>query len=628
MAEELGLLRLLAERFPTREAALDELASVRGALAMRAAAVHVLSDVHGEHKKLRHVIANASGSLRPLVERLFAARLSTAEQQRLLTMLHYPREAWQHFAGSGGEALLRWFIRHAGELLRELGGASPPIESHRGALVRELMLPASPARAPVLQAVIDAHVEHRDAEELVAVIAHAVRGLAIGELIVAGDLGDRGPRVDLVLELLQRQPRVAFTWGNHDAVWMGACLGQPACIATVVRNSLRYGRLAQLEEGYGIPLQSVERLAREVYGSDAAERFRPRAGGGLDPLLLARMQKAMAVLQFKLEEQTIQRNPSFGMEDRLLLSRLDLGAGTVRFGEQSHALLDAHLPTLDPADPRALAPAEEACIEELRRLFVRSAPLWRHWLFVARNGAMALRRDHALIFHGCVPVEASGAFLQFEVDGRQHAGRALFDALAAVVRRSFRERRPADLDLLWYLWAGPRSPLFGKDKMATFESYLLADPALHREQKNPYFALLHEPDFCRRVLAEFGVADPAGLIVNGHVPVKIEKGESPLKRSGLAVTIDGAFSEAYGDRGYTLVLEADRTVLAQHHHFDSVEQSIASGQDIVPTVTELRRFDPPRTLRESPAGEPLRSRAALLEALLVAYREGHLPESR
>ena len=454
-----------------------------------------------------------------------------------------------------------------------------------------------------------------------------IRNLSVAEIVVAGDLGDRGPRLDRVVDFLMRQPRVTVVWGNHDASWMGACLGQDALIATVVRISLRYRRLTQLEEGFGITMAPVEKLARTVYGDDPATRFQVKGEGLREPLLMARMQKAMAILQFKLEGQVSRRRPEYGLEHRQLLHRIDPAAGTVTIDGKVHPLLDTRFPTVDFAgDPYALSAEEAACLARLRESFLQSPALWTQMTWVARRGTMVLRRDRAVIFHGCVPVDPSGAPRSLLVDGAPRAGRELFEALERKVRRAFRGKAEDDLDMLWYLWTGPLSPLFGKDRMATFESYFVADPHAAKETKDPYFGLIHDASFCARICRELGVDEERGLIVNGHVPVKIEEGESPVKRSGRAVTIDGAFSEAYGDKGYTLVLEAGRTALAQHHHFESVDEAVAAGADIIPVVTDIEAYPSPRTVADTEKGEELAREIEVLEALLRAYEANVIDE--
>jgi fructose-1,6-bisphosphatase-3 len=317
------------------------------------------------------------------------------------------------------------------------------------------------------------------------------------------------------------------------------------------------------------------------------------------------------------------------MEHRKLLHRINLKRGTVNVDGAEYALRDKLFPKLDPKNPYALTTEEQACIDRLKHSFVTSAKLWEHMKYLVAHGSMYVIRDEHLIFHGCIPCDEQGNFLSLPPDPccpGELTGKAMFDRINMQILRALEERREHDLDLLWYLWSGPRSPLFGKDKIATFERDFIADKKPHEEHKDPYFALIHDKAFCEKVLKEFGVDSTVGLIVNGHVPVKIEKGESPLKKSGKAITIDGAFSEAYGDHGYTLVLEADRTLLALHHHFESVEAAVKKGIDIVPQVTLIRESVPPRRVGDTERGRELRARMGLLEKLVAAYRGNELPQ--
>jgi fructose-1,6-bisphosphatase-3 len=638
-SEDLTMLRALAVRFPTVEAALAELSALRAGLSLPKGTVHVVSDVHGEYKKLRHIINNASGTLRPLVESLFADRLTEDELRELLAVLYYPHESMEYLAARLSDAATRqtWVrrtLRLQFEIVRQLDGVYRRAHvvslfpSAYAELFAELLHePIKTRGQQYVDAMIDGLVAYGADLTAVRAASRLVRNLSVSELVVAGDLGDRGPRLDRVVDYLTEQPNVSITWGNHDVSWMGACLGHEALIATVVRISLRYRRLSQLEEGYGLIMSPLEKLVRTIYTDDPAERFRTRGTGLRDDLLMAQMQKAVAIMQFKLEGQLSRRHPEWEMEHRNLLHRIDHAAGTVEIDGRVHPLRDTHFPTVDPANPYELSQEERACVDRLKQSFISSARLWEHMSYVTRRGSMWLRRDHAVIFHGCLPVSGGGDYLSLTVDGAEHSGRALFNALGSVVRRAFRqgEAGGSDADWLWYLWTGPRSPLFGKDRMATFENYFIEDKEARKEHKNPYFALLNDRDFCQRVASEFGVMKN-GLIVNGHVPVKVERGEEPLKRSGSAVTIDGAFSEAYGDRGYTLILAPERIALAEHHHFESIADAITSGADIVPKVSNLRVYDPPRTIADTEEGEALRQDIAALERLVLAYQEGALLE--
>jgi len=639
-SEELMLLRSMAQRFPSVPSAAAEIAALSATLALPRESIHVVSDVHGEYKKLRHIINNASGHLRPLVVSLFADQLSEAEIQDLLTTIYYPQEMTAHriglfqspaertswvrqtlrrqfdiirsiAAGHRREAVTRLFPDDSRELFEELLAEKG---SGRGGFIDSMLISLS-ARGSDLTAI-------RGASRL-------IRNLSIDEIVVAGDLGDRGPRLDRVIDYLMQQPRVAIAWGNHDASWMGACIGSEVLIATVLRISLRYRRLSQLEEGYGLIISPLERLAREVYAEDPAERFRTKGSGLRDDLLMARMQKAISIIQFKLEGQLIDRHPEWQLESRKLLHRIDRQNGTVEIGGHTHPLLDRDFPTLSADRPYELSAEEQLCVNRLRESFVASDKLWAHMSYLVRNGSMWIRRDDALIFHGCVPVDESGERLGVTIDGKTVAGRALFDSLDSLVRRSFRDPGAAAArngDWFWYLWSGARSPLFGKDRMTSFEGHFIQDHHAAKETKNAYFSLINDGSFCRSILSEFGVHED-GIIVNGHVPVKVDKGELPIKKGGNAVTIDGAFSEAYGDRGYTLILGPERITIAEHHHFESVDDAITKGADIIPTLTTVRDYPTPRTVSDTSDGAQIRSVIATLERLIVAYDQGVLLES-
>jgi fructose-1,6-bisphosphatase-3 len=621
-------------------AALAELAHLEAVLTLPKPSVHVVSDVHGEDVKLRQVVNNASGSLRPLFERVLAGRLSSAELEQLLTLVYYPSETWTvmvaDLATYARRALLHRVIASSALVLRRLARhysikyVARIVPAPFAAVFHELVFADELVRQPAfLDRLLEPFVRHERDGELVHAIAHVIRNLAVGELVVAGDLGDRGPRIDRVIDVIAQQPSVAITWGNHDASWMAACLGQPAAIATVVRLSLRYQRLAQLEDGYGISLASVARLADDVYADDPAACFEVKGDAGGAVLRLARMQKAIAILQFKLEGQTFERRPEWGLAHRALLRRIDAATGTIEIDGARHALRDTRFPTVDWRDPHALSAGEARCLAELTAAFVGSRRLRQQMAFVASRGRMVLRRDLCAIFHGCVPVDDHGAPLAFVVDGEPRRGKALFDAFERVVQRAFHAGLAAaelDRDLVFYLWTGPRSPCFGKDRMATFETYFVADPRTHQEIKNPYFQLIHEVAFCARMLEELGVDPVNGFLINGHVPVKLEAGETPIKKSGRAITIDGAFAAAYGDKGFSLVLDAQRIYLAQHHHFESVEAAVTRHADIVPTVSDVVTYERPRTVGDTETGDEIRAEIAVLEELVRAFEANMIRE--
>lgn len=638
--DRIAHLRALASRFPTTEAAIAEASALRASLSLPRGLVHVISDVHGEDAKLRHVINNASGALRQLVDRIIGDRLTEQERADFLAVLYYPREAInaysQKIVASGERP--EWVFRTLSlqfEIIRTLRARyrREHFERLLPPAYRELFIELGIAdRAGYIKEMLAELARYDRDWGAVRAAARLIRNLSCEELLVIGDLGDRGPRMDRVVDTLMRQPRCNILWGNHDMLWIGSHLGHEACFLTMLRFSLRYRRLSQLEEGYGVIMAPIERLVREVYADDPADRFMPKGDGFRDALTVARMQKAITVMLFKAEGRTIERHPEWNLDHRRLLHRIRFkdGAAThVTLDGVEHEMLDTRLPTINPADPYAYSPEEQACIDRMKESFTRSMKLRQHMQWVVRRGSMWATRDEVLLYHACVPVDSEGNPAPLRVGDREFSGRELMDALGSIVRRAMRKRWfgvDADADWVWYLWGGPLSPLFGKDKIATFESCFLADKETHKEHKNPYFELMHDAAFIKRIGSLFGVGEDV-LVVNGHVPVKIEKGEQPVKRGGNAITIDGAFSEAYGDRGYTLILQPEGIDLAEHAPFQGVSKVIEAGSDIVPKVTPIRRYPAPRTVGAADPGHRIRRTIADLETLVQAFHEGLVAES-
>ncbi|MBV8176750.1 MAG: fructose-bisphosphatase class III [Verrucomicrobia bacterium] len=623
---------------PTVDAAIAEIARLSAQLTLPKGTIHVISDIHGEDKKLRHVINNASGTLRPLVERLFKDRMPPDQFQQFLTLIFYPAEVVERLEQTlrnppDQKAYAMRTLRDLFEVVRVLAARRTtdqatrilPVE-FRQLLAEILHAPSKEREEDYIEAIVDELVRRGRVLHLIHLTGRVVRNLAIDELIIAGDCWDRGPRGDRVVEYLMQQPNVSFVWGNHDMAWLGACLGHEALICQVLRISLRYRRVLQLEEGYGIPVEPLDLLARTVYADDPAINFQVKGTGMRENIMMARMQKAAAVMQFKLDGQVIARNPDWHMDHRRLLHRINFKTGMIEVDGINYPLSDVNFPTIDPENPYELTAEERLCVRRLRNSFLASQKLWNQMRWMISNGTMYLRREEHLIFHGCVPVDEQGEFLPMVIGGRPYTAIALFKAIENVVFRVIDGKAREDLDLLWYLWSGPESPLFGKDRIATLERDLISDQRPHQETKNPYFRLIHEPWFCDKILAEFGVDREQGLIVNGHVPVEVEKGESPLKRSGKAITIDGAFSESLGDHGFTLVLEPHQTLLARHHHFESVEAAILHGADIIPSITVVRDWGRPKHVAESQLGRRLRLTITQLERLIEAYRNHELRE--
>ncbi|TWU51843.1 fructose-bisphosphatase class III [Rubripirellula reticaptiva] len=637
--KSLTVLRPLAERFPNVDSAMAEIARLAAIRTLPKGAIHVISDIHGEDQKLRHVINNASGSLRPLVEKMFGDHMDADEFRDFLTLIFYPPEVikvlrQKPFTDEELRSYATTTLRNLFELVRVLAAGYSlkraigifPVE-YRELFSEMLHEPTTSRRQEFISAIVNELANRDRVWNLIHVTGRLVRNLAIYELIIGGDCWDRGPRGDRVVDYLRQQPNVSFVWGNHDVAWLGAHLGHPALICNVLRVSLRYRRITQIDEGYSIPLTSLEHLAQNVYGDDPAVHFMPKSTGLRSMEMVARMQKAAAVMQFKLEGQMLQRRPEWELDHRRLLHLIDYDNGSIDLGGTQYPLRDTYFPTIDPKNPYQLSAEEELCLKGLRHSFVSSQKLGEQMRWLVSHGAMYLIRDNHLIFHACLPVDEDGEFLSMQIGGESVKGRDMLVALEKLLVRVMDRPEEADLDILWYLWSGPCSPLFGKDRIATFERDFIADKASHHETKNPYFALIHEEWFCDKVLAEFDVDTKMGIIVNGHVPVKVDEGESPLKKSGKAVTIDGAFSEAYGDRGYTMVMEAERTFLALHHQFESVEAAVRDGVDIIPSLTDIRIWDTPRRNADTELGTHFSFQIDLLEQLIEAYRNNEIAQA-
>ncbi|MDP0491603.1 MAG: fructose-bisphosphatase class III [Verrucomicrobiota bacterium JB023] len=635
-------LSLLARQFPTSTSVLSQIALLQAKLTLPKERIHIISDVHGDARKLRHVINNASGGLSNLVDEVFGDELTDEEKSIFLAFLYYPVEKMRSYQDriknvewrlTKVKKLLRLqfrLVRHLAKTVTKEELLSLMKEDFRVlfiALLDEVSFQRNPE---YVDSMIDALSDYD--HDIVALheASRLVRNLVVSEVVVAGDLFDRGERGDHVIHFLKNQPKVCFTWGNHDITWMGATLGSEVLIATVLRISLRYLRLWQLEEGYGILLSPLANLAKTIYGDDPASCFFPkRSSDFMDEELVARMHKAVAILEFKLMSPIIERHPEWEMENRRHLHLIDYEKGTITLDGKIHPLRDTHFPTIDPDDPYALSAEEQVCMDRLKESFVSSPRLWEHMLFLVKQGGLYLRRDEALIFHACVPTNEDGSFREVQLGEQRVSGKPLFHELEQIVRRAYRQGAHTvtdELDFFYWLWVHGDSPLFGKSQMTTFERYFLDDPETHKEIKDPYFQKIHDAEFCRQVGRAFGVGDDV-LIVNGHVPVKVEKGEDPVKKGGNAVTIDGAFSEAYGDHGYTLVMGPNGIRLAEHSHFESIEHFLECQDDMIPQLRELRKHSPAKTIAQTHESEDLQAQLTSLNHLLQAYRSGEVTES-
>ena len=642
---ELRYLELLSHSFPTLRAAAAEAMALGCALATPKGTELFASDIHGEHAAFSHLVRSGAGALRRSVDEAFDGVLSAEEQAELAALACYPREkaSLALATAEDGRAWLTRSIEQLATLCRHAAAARPRAQvremlpSGLAGVMEELLAEGEGgAVAERRRAAVDAALDAGCGPELVEALGQLAQRLHVDRLHVVGDVYDRGPAPDAIMDELAALPNLDIQWGNHDIVWMGAALGQRGCIAHVVRNCARYGNLSILEDSYGINLRPLAAFAEEAYGDDPCVAFGLKGDPALpeaERTLCVKIQKAMAIIQFKVEGQIIDDNPGFGLEDRKLLHRIDHEHGTVVVDGITYELTDTRFPTVDPSDPYRLTPGEEAALESLEQAFLGSERLQRHMGLFLEKGSLYQVRDGNLLIHAGVPMNEDGSLMEVGVLGGRYRGRALYDLLEQQVRLAFRgdgAERAQARDLLWWLWLAPGSPLFAKSKMATFELYLIADKAARKEVKNPFYALREEPGAMAAVFEDFGMDPATSRIICGHVPVKAKDGESPVKGAAQVIAIDGGFSAAYqpttGVAGYTLTSDAEGLTLAAHGPLESRAAAIERNADVPAERQVIEQAPRPLRVADTDEGAALRQRRDDLERLMAAYREGLIAE--
>jgi fructose-1,6-bisphosphatase-3 len=646
----LKYLRLLSEKYPTIQAASTAIINFSALLRLPKGTEHFLSDVHGEHEAFNHVIRNGAGAIWRQIEEMFANTLSKSERRNLATLIYYPELKIPQMLATVGDKD-EWCRLKLVRLIKFCRSLTAKYRRStvRGFLPRDLVEPIEELlydqegvefKQAYYQSQIDAIVSTGGAVVFLTMLAELIRRLAVERLHVIGDIYDRGPGAHVIMDLLMEHHEVDIQWGNHDILWMGAAAGSEACMANVIRASLRYGNLGTMENGYGISLIPLASFALETYGDDPCKPFLPKVSPEdnfteQEIRLMAQMQKAIAIIQFKLESQIIKRRPHYGMDDRLLLDKIDYARCVVDVGGAEHPLLDTLFPTIDPGQPDVLTDQERLVVEKLKLSFVNSKKLQQHVRFLFSNGSIYLAHDGNLLYHGCIALDDDGEFRSFNVDGQSFAGKAFLDRVDRLARQGyFATGNPVaklyGMDTMWFLWCAPMSPLFGKKKMTTFERYFLADKATHAEKRNPYYTLRDTAENARKILAEFGLDPDTGRIINGHVPVKVTKGECPIKAGGKLIVIDGGFSRAYhketGIAGYTLVSNSRGLLLAAHQPFESTQKAVSEELDI-DSETEIIHSHPHRLrVSDTDRGKEIQQQIDDLNALLQAFREGLIKE--
>ena len=642
-------LTRLSDLYPTIAAASTEIINLQAILNLPKGTEHFLTDVHGEYEAFSHVLKNGSGSVRRKIEDVFGNTMSAADKKSLATLIYYPR-AKMDLIRQTETNMEDWYKVH---LYRLIEVAKRAASKYTRSKVRKAL---PPNFAYVIEELITEKAEVHDkesyyneiistiirigrAEDFIEAISELIQRLVVDHLHIVGDIYDRGPGPHIIMDKLMSYHSVDIQWGNHDILWMGAAAGQWGCIANVIRICARYGNLDILEDEYGINLLPLAAFALRIYGDDPCICFRLKAVEGIDPdemQMNMRIHKAISIIQFKVEGQIIRRQKAFHLENRALLHRIDFEKGTIELDGKKYPLLDTAFPTVDPKDPYAFTQEEEEIMKRLEKAFLHCEKLQRHMRFLLNKGSLYKVYNDNLLYHGCVPLTEDGKLKEIRLFGKSYGGKELYDVLDSYVRKGFfaldENERQDGKDIMWYIWLHPDSPLFGKDKMATFERYFLQDAETHIEKKNPYYSLLENEKVINQILEEFGLDPAVSHIVNGHVPVKRKDGENPVKCGGKVLVIDGGFSKAYqketGIAGYTLIFNSYGLLLVAHEPFESTESAIAKEKDIHSETMIVKRVRERLLVGDTDIGEELKRQVKDLERLLVAYRNGELREKR
>ncbi len=649
---DLRYLKMLSRQYPTVRAAGTEIINLQAILNLPKGCEHFISDVHGEHEAFLHILNSCSGVVRERMDILFANTVPKAELDQLATLICYPEEKLELLLPTI-EDPNEWYRLTLYRLIRlarltserysrsKIRKALPSDFSY---IMDELLFTdeKEPDKADYFENIIATIIEIGQAPDMIAAFCELIKWAAVDHLHLVGDIFDRGPRADIIMDALMDYHSVDIQWGNHDILWMGAASGSRTLVATVLANSIHYNNLEVVETGYGISLRPLSVFANEVYRNCDVSRFAVKLTGDdaasyseKDKLLSARMHKAITVILFKLEGQKLLRHPEYGMADRLLLDKIDYENKCITIDGVTWPLADTDFPTVDPSDPYALTPEESAVISQLTDSFRHSEKLQRHVRFLYSKGSLYKIYNGNLLFHGCIPLDMNGEFLSFRMNGEEQRGKAFLDFADTAARKAYyykegSQDRILGEDFLWFLWAGRNSPIFGRDRMTTFERRLIADEAAWKEPKNPYYTLYEDPAICEKILREFGLEGQHCHIINGHVPVKAKKGESPVKGGGKLIVIDGGFCKAYqptsGIAGYTLIYNSRCFRIVAHQPFVGREKAIRDNFGISHSTNIFERLESRQKIEETDLGRELQQRIADLRALLEAYRAGAVPE--
>lgn len=648
MDNKLKFLRLLSESFPTIGTTTREIINLKAILNLPKGTEHFLTDIHGEYYAFNHVLKNGSGVIRDKIEDIFGDTLEEKYKKQLATVIYYP-EKKINFIQEQGTDMDSWYRVTILRLIEVCKVASSKYTTSKvrkalpyefSYIIQELLheKESSNNKKEYVRNIITTIIELDRAKEFIIAISELIQRLTIDVLHIVGDIYDRGPLPHKIMDRLVNYHNVDIQWGNHDILWMNAAAGHLGSISNVVRICSRYSNTDILEDVYGINLLPLATFAMDVYKDDPCEEFLPKGSHNVKTdVLMSKIHKAISIIQFKIESQIIKNNPQFKMESRILLDKIDYEKGTITIGGKTYELIDKNFPTIDPKDPLKLSTAEKEILEKLRKSFVHSDKLQEHVKFLFIKGSMFLEYNSNLLFHGCIPVDEKGDFIKVNLFGKELSGKAYLEELDRICREGYFNKtnitsKNKAIDIMWYLWCGPNSPLFGKDAMKTFERYFTKEKELHKENKNFYYKFCDTPEFIDKIFKEFGLDPTTSHVINGHVPVKEKKGENPIKAEGKLIVIDGGFSKAYqsqtGLAGYTLIYNSYGLKLVSHEPFQDVNNAIENCIDIHSSTRIVKKELKRKRVRDTDIGKRLQLQINDLYDLLSAYKKGFIKEKR
>ena len=645
---ELKYLKSLANQYRNIAAASTEIINLQAILNLPKGTEHFLTDIHGEYEQFNHVLKNGSGAVRRQIDEEFGNTLSNKDKKSLATLIYYPKEKLD-IVLTEEDNIEDWYkitLHRLVQITKRVASKYTRSKVRKALpkdfayIIEELITEKSDIsdKEGYYNEIIHTIIRIGRAQEFIIALSYLIQRLVIDHLHIVGDIYDRGPGPHIIMDTLMNYHSVDIQWGNHDIVWMGAACGHLPCIATVLRIAARYGNLDTLEDGYGINLIPLATFALDTYQDVNCDAFAIKYNTDYntkDLSLDMKIHKAIAIIQFKLEGQVIKKHPEFEMDERLLLDKINYEKKTIMVYGKEYPIIDTDFPTVDPERPYDLTPDEEQMMERIRQAFLKCEKLQQHVRFLYSNGGLYKIHNSNLLYHGCVPLDKEGNFKSVNVDGKEYRGKGLYDILDNYARKGYYAKNdPAGMrkaqDYIWYIWAGPNSPVFGKDKMTTFERYFIEDKETHKEVKNSYYSMLDREDILNRILQEFGLDTKKSHIINGHVPVELKKGETPIKCEGKLLIIDGGFSKAYqsktGIAGYTLVANSHGMRLVAHEPFESTEAAILHESDIFSDSTVVETAPTRIRVSDTDVGAELRESIKQLELLYQAYRAGTIIE--